>query len=238
MTYGVRLFVAAALLALAAAPALSATLLSADFTGMTPGQPVGTGGPTVGEPVSTDNCVATIRDAPFPSTCLEIDDETTFGTGGVTFSFLDDAEVTAGFVEISAKLWFAEDNRYYFYVREHGSAASSYFTMYMQEGGNVVATDEAGSLGVVGQFTTGRAIALRLVFDQDARTYDLWWDGTQVLNDRAHGIADRGIGSVLMGIDHDSDLGGLLLADDLLVQSGPITAGEDGTWSGVKATWR
>ncbi|MDO9694919.1 MAG: hypothetical protein Q7W56_09310 [Candidatus Latescibacteria bacterium] len=238
MTKGSPLHVAAGLLALAAAPALSATLLSADFTGMIPGQPVGTGGPAVGEPVSTENCIATIRDAPFPSTCLEIDDETDFGTGGVTFEFLEDAEVIAGSVEISAKLWFAEDNQYYFYVRENGGAASSFITMYMQEGGAVLVNDAAGSVGVIGQFTTGRAIELRLVFNQDARTYDLWWDGAQVLNDRAHGVADRGVGSVLMGIDHDADLDGLFLVDDLLVQSGPITAGEDGTWGGIKAAWR
>jgi len=238
MTHGSRLLAAAALLALAAAPAAAETLLSADFTGLTPGQPLGSGGPAVGEPVSISNCVATVRDAPFPSTCLEIDDETAFGTGGATFEFLDDAEVTAGGVEISAKFWFAEDNRYYFYVRENGGAASSFLTMYLQEGGAIVANDQVGSLGVVGQFTTGRVYELRLVFDQDARTYDLWWDGTRTVSDRAHGVADRGVGSVLMGIDHDSDLGGLLYVDDLLVQSGPVTAAEDGSWSGIKAAWR
>lgn len=59
-----------------------------------------------------------------------------------------------------------------------------------------------------------------------------------MVNERAHGVADRSVGSILMGIDHDSDLEGPLMVDDLLVLSGPITAVEDGTWSGIKAAWR
>ncbi len=69
----------AALLLLAAAPTSADTLLSADFEGMTVDQPVGTGGPTLGEPVHNSNCVSTIRDAPFASNCLELDDETVLG---------------------------------------------------------------------------------------------------------------------------------------------------------------
>ncbi len=221
-----------------AATAGAATLLSADFAGLTPGQPVGLGGPTVGEPVSVSNCLATIRSAPFPSNCLEFDDEADFGTGGAVFEFLEDAEVTTGTVTVSAKLWFAEFDGYYFHLREHGGAAKSFNTIYLQESGAVLATDAAGSAGVVGHYEIGRVIELHIVHDLDARTYDLWWDGVLVVNDRAHGVVDRGIGGVYTGIDHDADLDGIFSLDDLLVTTGPITANEAGSWGGVKAAWR
>jgi hypothetical protein len=232
------MLIVAGALAIAAAPAVAEILLSADFTGMTAGQPVGIGGPTVGEPVSNFNCVSTIRDAPFPTTCLEMDDETAFGTGEVKFSFLGDAEVTAGQVEISVKLWFAVYEEYFFYVREQNFAAHSFNTIYFQGSGDVYVSDAAGAVGVVGHYDTGRAIELRIVHDLDAGTYDIWFDGLRVVDDRAHGIVGSGIGGVYVGINHDANLDGIFYMDDLLVATGPFAANEDRAWGGVKAAWR
>ncbi|MBC8424781.1 hypothetical protein H8E07_11720 [bacterium] len=222
----------------AAGTASAAVLLSADFEGMTVGQPIGVGGAALGEPVDNYNCVSTIRDAPFPSTCLEMDDETDFATGGVTFEFLESAEVTEGIVQISARLWFAEMDGYYVYVREQGSAAESFNTLYFQFDGDIMASDASGSLGSIGLYEIGHAMELRIIHDLDAGTYDIWWDGSPAVEGRAHGIVGRGVGGLLCGIDHDADLDGLFYMDDLLVETGPITPNETATWSSVKSAWR
>lgn len=221
-----------------AAQVAAASVLSADLEGMTVGQPVGTGGAALGEPVDNYNCVSTIRDAPFPTICLELDDETDFGTGGVTFEFLDSVEPHDGVLEISVQLWFAEMDDYYVYVREQGGASDSFNTLYFHDDGDITANDEAGVLGNIGTFETGRAMELRITHFLELGTYDLWWDGERVVEQRAHGVSEGGIGGVLMGIDHDTDLDGLLYVDDLLVTHGPMAPNETDSWGGVKSTWR
>jgi len=154
----------------------------------------------------------------------------------VRFEFIGAAEVTEGMVEISAQLWFAEFEGYYFYVRQQGGASASFNTIYFHGDGDIGSNDAAGSLGTIGQYETGRAIELRAIHDLDAGTYDIWWDGVQVVEDRAHGIAAHGVGGVYFGIDHDADLDGVMYLDDLLVVSDPVTA-ETQTWSDVKVSW-
>ena len=238
MKRGFSMTTAVVVLAVIAAPTVADTLLSADFAGMTAGQPVGLGGPNLGEPDSNDNCVSTIRDTPFPTTCLEMDDETDFGSGGVHFSFLENAEVTSGPVEIAVKLWFAEVDNYSLYVREPLHAGSAFTNIVFTSDGTVMAGDAAGSAGAIGTYATGRAIELIIVHDMDTRTYDVWWDGTLVLDDRAHGVVGAGVGGVYIGIGHDSDRDGLFYMDDLLVTTGPLTPAESRTWGAVKTTWR
>jgi hypothetical protein len=232
------MMIAVGVLVVTVAPAVADTLLLADFAGMTAGQPVGLGGPTLGEPDLNENCVSTIRDAPFPTTCLEMDDEAAFGTGGVHFSFLENAEVTTGPVEIAVKLWFAESDNYYLYVREPSHAASAFNNLDFTADGTVIAGDAAGSAGTIGTYATGRAIELIIVHDLDAGTYDIWWDGALVVDDRAHGVVGAGVGGVYIGIGHDSDLDGLFYMDDLLITTGPLTPTESRTWGAVKSTWR
>jgi hypothetical protein len=225
-------------LVLAAVPAAADTLLSAGFSGMTAGQPVGTGGPTVGEPDNIQGCVATIRGTPFPTTCLEMDDENSVGSGAVHFGFLDDAEVTTGVVEISAKFWFTEYESFTFSVREPHFAAHSFTDVYFGEDGSVFVNDAAGPAGVVGAYQLGRAFEMFIIHDLDAGTYDIWWDGALTLNDRAHGIVGHGVGGLYAGIDWDPDVDGVFYMDDLHVTTGPFTANESMTWGAVKTIWR
>ena len=226
-----------AVLMFAALPAVAGTVLHADFDSQTVDQPIGTGGPTVGEPVSL-SCVAVVRDTPFPSNCLEFDDEQDFGTAGAIFEFLNDVEVTEGTVEISLDFWFAEMEGYYYYTRQQGSASASFNTIYFQDDGDVISNDANGSLGTIAQYETGRSINLRIEHDLDAGTYDIWWDGALIIDDRAHGIVGHGVGGVYMGFDHDTDLDGIMYVDNIHVEASSVTSDEAGTWSGVKSAWR
>jgi hypothetical protein len=218
-------------------PGGAAVLLDADFEGQTVDQPVGLGGAAAGEPVDVYNCVATVRNAPFPSTCLEIDDETDFGTGYVIFGLLDDTEVVSGTVAIDLDFWFAEINGYVFGVREYDTSMFSFNTIYINVIGQVRFNDANGYTGVFGTYEPGRAIHMRIIHDLDAGTYDLWWDGEKLLDDRAHGITERGIGTVMMGTDHDLDLDGLMYIDNLKVETEVSTAHETAAWGDVKAHW-
>jgi hypothetical protein len=209
------MLVATCSLALAAAPAGADTLLSADFSGMTAGQPVGTGGPTAGEP----------------------DDENSVSTGAVHFGFLDDAEVTTGVVEIFAKFWFTEHESFTFSVREPHFAAYSFTDISFGDDGSVSVNDAAGFAGMAGTDETGRAIEMFVIHDLDAGTYDIWRDGALVLDDRAHGIVGHGVGGLYAGINWDPDLDGVFYMDDLHGTTGPFTANESMTWGDVKTTW-
>lgn len=232
------MLIAACVLVWAAAPAGADTLLSVDFSGMTVGQPVGTGGPTVGEPDDIQGCATAIREAPFPTTCLEMDDENSTGSGSVHFGFLDDTEVTTGRVEISAKFWFTEYESFAFMVREPHFAAHTFTDLVFGDDGSINAHDATGFAGTVGTYETGRAIEMFIIHDLDAGTYDVWWDGELVLDDRVHGIVGHGVGGLYAGIDWDPDVDGVFYLDDLHVTTGPFTANESRTWGGVKATWR
>jgi len=212
-------------------------ILSVDFESMTVDQPAGEGGAAVGEPVN-NYIGAMVRDAPFPSNCLEIVDDQDYIGDSVGFEFLDSVEVTEGMVEITVQLWFAELNRYTVSVREQGTASHSFNSLSFGITGDVQARDAAGVMPVFGQYEAGRAIELRIVHNLDTGLYDIWWDGAPVIVDRAHGIVDRGVGGLYFGFGHDSDLDGIMYMDDLLVEAGPATADEDHTWSRVKAIWR
>lgn len=216
-----------------ALPASAGIVLSADFEGKTVDQPIGEGGPAVGEPVFQSSA-GMVRNAPFPSNCLEFKDDRDFGTAGARFEFLEDVEITTGILTISADLWFSELNGYYYYTRENGTAAKSFNTVYFTSGGTVISNDATGSLGTIGQYTPGRSYALRIEHDLDTGLYDLWWDGNLVVSDRAHGNTGRGIGTLWFGFDHDSDLLGSVYVDNILVEATSQVTNQEASWGQVK----
>ncbi|MCB1151524.1 hypothetical protein KDK88_08225, partial [bacterium] len=73
---------------------------------------------------------------------------------------------------------------------------------------------------------------------QDAGTYDVLLDDVLLLDDRAHGITEDGVGGVLFATSHDVDLDGTFSIDNLLVTADSITAAESATFSAVKRLWR
>lgn len=239
-----QLLLVSFLATLAVMPMASAETIyfQADFNDKPLDTPIGTGGPTLGEPVEVGSGItAIVRGAPMPTPCLEIQDNDDYMADGITIDFLENAELVTGEVGISAMLWFSALTPGYDFsisVREHDSAAHQFADIDFYSDGRVYAFDANGPYQLIGTYEVGRAIAVGIIFDMDAGTYDIWLDGQRVLEDETHGIAGRGVGGVIIGCLHDSDLEGHFFVDDILVANYlPTTESESAIWGQVKALY-
>lgn len=216
--------------------------LQANFDDKPLDMAIGTGGSAVGEPVEVASSItAIVRAAPLATPSLELQDNHDFTTGTATFEFLGSAEITTGLVVISANLWFHELSpgyRFMLYVREQGGAASSFATIYFNSDGSVRSFDANGSNGIIGSYQISRPFPVRLVYDMDAGTYDVYLDDQLVLADRAHGVVGSGVGSVLFGCLDDPDYDGRYSVDDILVTDYLPSASAGATWGWMKALFR
>lgn len=225
-------------------PAAADTIyLEANFDDKPLDVPIGTGGPTLGEPVYVGTAVtAIVRGAPMPTPCLELQDIDDYYAGSARFEFLGSAELTSGQVGISAMLWFSALSpgyNFYIYVREQGSSAQSFTNITFHDDGRVYADDANSPSIFLGNYDINRVTPIGIIFDMDAGTYDVWLDNLLVLEGETHGIVGRGVGAVLFGCLHDSDVDGHFFVDDILVANYlPPTASESASWGQVKALYR
>ena len=138
-----------------------------------------------------------------------------------------------GTVTFEAELWFDALESYFISAREQGSAAANFLNMGFDENGaithrNVDGTLDRGS----GPYTAGRIHSVKIIFDLDAGNYDAYLDGVLYPNDLGFDASGRGIGSVLFGTTHDSDLDGRLFMDNIKVTATDAPAMDTTvTWS-------
>jgi hypothetical protein len=230
-------------LALTAGPLVAQTIyLQADFDAEPVDQPIGTGGPEMGQPIEVDTAyiIATVRDAPLPSPCLEIRDNHDFSAGSVVFEFIDRVEITAGIVAISFSLWFPEiapGHSFYVAVREQEGAARKFTNLDFWDNGLLSHEDANSTSWEFPPYDTERALPVAVVFDMDAGTVDVWMDGQLVLEDEDHGVTDRGVGSVRFGCTHDQDLEGRFYVDDILVADSYTSPVAAASWGRIKGLY-
>jgi hypothetical protein len=205
-------------------------------------QPIGMGGPELGEPVSTYQgpLEAIVRATPMPTPCLEITDQSDWYAGGVRFQFLDDAEIQEGLFYICADFWIPQvpQGGYGLGVRERDGAAHKFIQLTFSSNGQVVCSDAGGVVGFVAPYQVGRVTPVRIAFDMTAGTYDLWVDENLVVNDQPHDVTGAGIGSVSVSFGSDSDVGDAFYIDNLFVGDYDITPAKSTTWGAVKALFR
>jgi hypothetical protein len=193
-------------------------LLQADFDDKTIDSPIGTGGAAAGEPARVWNVTAFVRDAPLSSPSLELHDDDNYATGEADFNFLADAEISSGFVSIAADIWLMATENYYLGVRESGSATCFFLDVEFREDGEARVWDSTGIVKIDLSYPTGRVIPIEIIFNMDAGTYDLQYDGTLALEDRPHGeISSCGVGSVFFGTLDDADYDGTIYVDNIEV---------------------
>lgn len=224
-----------------AAPAAGQVILDADFDDKTVDVPIGTGGAVVGEPISTGapNVTAYVRSSPFATHSLEIADASSVTSGSATFNFLGDEEVTSGLLTFELDLWVPVAEQFVVQIREPTFASQSFFSLRLQNDLKLYVSDAdtGGGAFYVGDYPEGRAFEVRVVFDMDAGTYDLRVDGQLLLDDETHGVVGRGVGSLRVGADFDTDLDGEIYVDDILVTKGVVPVFEDGFESGGTTAW-
>jgi len=213
-------------------------LLDATFDDKTVDAPIGTGGALVGEPVSISPGIDVIvRDGVFVTPSLEIADQATLGTPFVRFEFVDSFEETAATVEITALLRFSEVDGYVFYVREQGTSGSSFSSVTFTSGGTLTITDAAGVAFSGGSYAADTDHLLEITHDLLDGTWDLSLDGTPHVTNRSHGITDRGIGAILIGVQNDAELDGSIHLDRIRVTSDGLVPAASGSWGAIKALY-
>lgn len=218
-------------------PISGEVLLNANFDNKSIDQPIGTGGAAVGEPTDVNiNVTAYVRDTPTPTPSLEISGGDTPTTGAVRFELLESLEITQGTVVVDVALWFIDDQKFFLSIKEQGGSVHTFAKVYTAVGGAVRLSDANGYYGIIGSFTVGTTHQVRLVFDMDAGTYDVLLDGTPVVEDRSHGVLDRGIGGAIFGVDWSAPADSAFHVDDLLITADSFIF-TDGFESGDMGAW-
>ena len=195
-------------------------LLDADFDASPTDVPIGTGGAIDGEPMYVGSQItAIVRSSPMATPSLEIQDVSQIAGGYARFEFLDNEEVETGWLRVSFDAWLPDvENDLSVGCREAGSSVYIYSDISFGDDGYVWGSDNAGGTGALVTYPLGKALPIVMILDMDGRTWDLYVDGSLVLDHRAHGIASGGLGSVLVGTSFDGDVFGAGYVDDLLVE--------------------
>jgi len=230
-----RLFV---LLALCLAPPTAAdVLLDCDFEDQPLDEPIGTGGAAAHQPVDIGGMPAMVRTSPTGGRALEILDYLDYGTDTVRFELLNTAEITTGVLTFTAVLHFVDFEDYLVYVREPLHSGSSFLDLRFENGGTVSQGD-ADDFGMfpVGSYTTGEDLLLEIVFDMEAATCAITLDGALIVPAESHGVTGAGVGSILFGFDHDSDLDGHYYLQSVTADH-EATATTSRSLGAVKAAW-
>ncbi|MGB0134898.1 hypothetical protein [Dokdonella sp.] len=204
--------------ALATVPTAELTPLSIDFNNKTPGQPLGTGGAALGEPADLEQLDTRIVESSPGENYLQV---STVASPNIArhlhWTLEDDAELSEGLVSVSLDFTPSVRDSYSFGIRERDGAAREFMSLSFNADGRLYALDAAGLIGeFFDVYNGGDTLEIEMLFDMDARTSSLSINGTSLFSARAHGVSDRGIGTVLTGFS-SSTSGSLFALDNLLV---------------------
>lgn len=196
-------------------------LLNANFNDEPIDQPIGTGGPELGQPISVfTGLSAIVRAAPLSTPSLEISESAGGSALPARFEFLGGEEVSHGDLNVHLRIEAAQFDTFEVNVRERGTAAQKFANVVFTGFGDISASDKAGSLGVIGSYSINTAYELGILFHMDDGTYDIKLDGAALVSARAHGVTTRGVGSVIVGTGTLTTPGTLFYVDRLRVTRG------------------
>ncbi|HOX25753.1 MAG TPA: FlgD immunoglobulin-like domain containing protein [Candidatus Krumholzibacteria bacterium] len=224
------------------APGTADELLTANFNDEPIGQPIGTGGAALGQPIEYSGCTPTVENGGFATPALLIQDESTTTTSRVRFGFLNDIEAT-GDLSISFRLYFESLESYFVYLREEGTSAAQFLTLKFTPTGDVLFDDEtsAGTHYHTESYVAQQPIHVELAYYAALGVYSVWMDGERVVHRREHGVAGRGIGGILFGASFDGNVDGQMRVDAINVDAldGTLTpVREDDAPALLPATFR
>lgn len=233
----------ACLLCTAGTALAARTILQADFDAEPLDEPIATGGPSLGQPVSVSGTITAFVHAwPYTTPSLKINDADLLDPGFVRFQFIDsDTVVAIGTVVISAQLWFTNFEEYGIRVRERRISNSKRFLDLVFGSTGIVRyrDQDTTTLVDIGTYSTSRPLSLVMTFDLDAATYSVELDGTTLLTDEPGATPPyQGIGAILIGLEADDDPHGELSVDDLVVTADSPTSVGVTSWAGTKALYR
>ncbi|MBP6875456.1 MAG: hypothetical protein KBD56_05255 [Candidatus Eisenbacteria bacterium] len=233
---------AASLAFLFLAPVASGeTYLEATFDDKAIDQPIGVGGPAVGEPVYIDSELqAIVRSSPFGTPCLEIHNTDPAQHRWIGFEM--EEAVSTGLVVVIMDVWFYRigwGDEFWLYLYDD-IWSNNFLALVFDGTGGIWGSTKGGSVGELGSFSVGRPYPIMIVLDMDAETLSIWLDGVPALVDYPHG-ADAAArmqqvqwaGRVNAAPDSRMSIDQIRVISDLV----PAPA-ESMTWGRIRALYR
>lgn len=185
----------------AAAPAFAAdrVLLNANFNHETVGAAPGTGGAALGEPVA--NASAVVDLAPLPTPNLRIRDVSDCCAQSTVFEFLGGEEVVADTVQIRMQVWFTGSGQPTIDLRERGSSAVDFLSLYSSNNGTALYAYVGGAFqGNIGSFAAGQVLPLEIDVSAAQKLISIRLNGVTLMDRTSIALnTPRGVGTILVG---------------------------------------
>ncbi|MFZ2235692.1 MAG: hypothetical protein WAV67_04860 [Dokdonella sp.] len=176
--------------------AVTNVLLNANFNDKPLNTAIGTGGPTVGEPIFVHPALeAKVQAAPLFTPSLHIRRLTGTGFNSVVFEFPGQASISEGDLRAAFTVQAPSTlTDFRFVVSEPANSLHLFGQLNFTSAGTITANDAAGSSGQLGTYSPNQILKVEYIYHIDARTYDLRVNNVLLLGNRAHGVTAAGIG--------------------------------------------
>lgn len=176
--------------------ATTTVLLNANFNDKPLSTPIGTGGPSAGEPIFVHpSLVATVQAGLLPTPSLNIRHSTGTSFDSLVFEFPGQSVIRDGDLRIAfsirAPSTLAE---FGFKISEAGNSLHTFGTLDFTATGNIHAADTTGSSLYLKTYAASEILKIEYIYHLDARTYDLRINNVLLLGNRPHGVTAAGIG--------------------------------------------
>lgn len=176
-------------------------ILDVDLEDKALGQPIGTGGAIIDEPVSIDpKIISEVINAGVGNRALLLEKHLDGVAQTARWEFLNDIEILSGIVSIEMDVEFDSLDGYQITVRENDSSDEHFANLLFFSDGRIVMTDANGTVGDVGTYVANQLYHIKFNFDLDNGSYTAVIDDEVLVQDRDYGDTnDRGIGPVVTG---------------------------------------
>ncbi|MEP6880885.1 MAG: hypothetical protein ABI866_02775 [Dokdonella sp.] len=175
--------------------------LYSDFNNKIAAESIGNRGASYGEPVDLGNLTGAFVEVTPGQNRLRVSNNLSSTVARrMRWSMMGNAEIAQGEVRMSFDLIASALDKYSFNVRESATSAKSFLTVAFSTTGSITTSDANGNIATtLNAYAANVPLHVDLVFDMDARTSTIVLGGTTVASGRAFGVADGGIGSLLIG---------------------------------------
>ena len=196
--------------------------LYSDFDNKIAAESIGNRGASYGEPVDLGNLTGAFVEVTPGQNRLRVSNNLSSTVARrMRWSMMGNAEIAQGEVRMSFDLIASALDKYSFNVRESATSAKTFLTVSFSTTGSITTSDANGNIATtLNAYAANVPLHVDLIFDMDARTSTIVLGGTTVASGRAFGVADRGIGSLLIGYLASSS-GNTFDLDNLKI-SGPL----------------
>lgn len=235
---GLRWLVAG-LCALVLLPSVSAAdgeiYMTATFDDKVIDEPIGTGGPAVGEPSSVTNMTAVVRATPFATPCLEFCNTATYGRARFDLPGV----ISEGIVALVADVWVHEEVPCQATLILHNDYNQIMTELWLRSDRTLQVWDLNGYVVEDTPYLAGQPLPILFVVDLDADTYSIWVDEEQIVTDRPLHAQIRDFESFELTTSNDCAPGNRFSIDQIRILSwAPPVPAEGLSWGRLRAMFR